>query len=60
MQQHFQQQQKEEINPNEGLLLSSSEAPDEKVLATYNSGKEQFNCVSKEQGVWGIRARNPE
>ena len=55
-----EQQQREEINPNEGLLLSSSEAPDEEVLATYNSEKEQFEQVSKEQGVWGIRARNPE
>ena len=55
-----EQQQREEINPNEGLLLSSSEAPDEEVLATYNSEKEQFEQVSKEQGIWGIRARNPE
>ena len=55
-----EQQQGEEINPNEGLLLSSSEAPDEEVLATYNSEKEQFEQVSKEQGIWGIRARNPE
>ena len=55
-----EQQQREEINPNEGLLLSSPEAPDEEVLATYNSEKEQFEQVSKEQGIWGIRARNPE
>ena len=55
-----EQQQRKEINPNEGLLLSSSEAPDEEVLATYNSEKEQFEQVSKEQGIWGIRARNPE
>ena len=41
-------------------MLSSSEAPDEEVLATYNSKKEQFEQVSKEQGIWGIRARNPE
>jgi len=54
------QQQREEINPNEGLLLTSSEAPDEEVLATYNSEKGQFEQVSKEQGIWGIRARNPE
>ena len=53
-------QQKEEINPNEGLLLSSSELPDEEVLATYNDEKKQFENVSKEQGVWGIRSRNPE
>ena len=53
-------QQREEINPNEGLLLSSPELPDEEVLATYNSEKEQFEQVSKEQGVWGIRALNPE
>ena len=55
-----EQQQREEINPNEGLLLSSPELPDEEVLATYNSEKEQFEQVSKEQGIWGIRARNPE
>ncbi|MDC0188486.1 PIN domain-containing protein, partial [bacterium] len=30
-------QQREEINPNEGLLLRSPELPDEEVLATYNS-----------------------
>jgi len=56
----FEQQQREEINPNEGLLLSSFEVPDEAVLATYNSEKEQFEQVSKEPGIWGIRARNPE
>ncbi len=55
-----EQQQMEEINPNEGLLLSSSEVPDEKVLATFNFDKDQFENVSKEQGCWGIRARNPE
>ena len=26
----------------------------------YNSEKEQFEQISKEQGIWGIRARNPE
>ena len=54
------QQHREEINPNEGLLLYSTELPDEDVLARYNSDKKQFEQVSKEQGVWGIRARNPE
>ncbi len=49
-----------EINPNEGLLLYNSEVPNEEILATYNSEKEQFELVSKEQGVWGISARNPE
>ena len=53
-------QQREEIYPNEGLLLSSTELPDEEVLATYNSEIKQFEQVSKEQGVWGIRALNPE
>lgn len=54
------QKEKTEINPNEGLLLSSPEAPDEEVLATYNPETEQFDQISKEQGVWGIRPRNPE
>ena len=55
-----EQQEIEEINPNEGLLLSSSEVPYEEVLTIYNSEKKQFEKVSKEQGIWGIRARNPE
>ena len=49
-----------EINPNEGLLLYNSEVPNEEILATYNSEKDQFELVTKEQGVWGISARNPE
>ncbi len=55
-----EKQQREEINPNEGLLLSSSEVPNEKILSIFNSDKEHFEKVSKEQGCWGIRARNPE
>ena len=36
-------QQREKIYPNEGLLLSSPELPDQEVLATYNSEKEHKN-----------------
>jgi len=50
----------EKFYPGEGLLLSSPEVPDECVLAVYNLGKKQFELVPKEQGVWGIRPRNPE
>jgi len=50
----------EEFYPREGLLLSSPEVPEEDVLAAYNPGKKQFEVVPKEQGVWGIRPRNPE
>ncbi len=50
----------EKFYPGEGLLLSSPEVPDEGVLAVYNPGKKQFELVPKEQGVWGIRPRNPE
>ena len=46
--------------PNQGLLLKSPEVPEEDVLAIYNHGKDKFLTVSKEQGVWGIRPRNPE
>ena len=50
----------EKFYPGEGLLLSSPEVPDEGVLAVYNPRKKQFEFVPKEQGVWGIRPRNPE
>jgi PhoH-like ATPase len=46
--------------PNQGLLLNSPEVPEEDVLVIYNHGKDKFLTVSKEQGVWGIRPRNPE
>jgi PhoH-like ATPase len=47
------------IYPNQGLLLNCAEVPEEDVLAIYNQGKSKFVTVSKEQGVWGIRPRNP-
>ena len=46
--------------PNQGLLLNNPEVPEEDVLAIYNQVKNKFLTVSKEQGVWGIRPRNPE
>jgi len=55
-----EKQEIKDINPNEGLLLLNAEIPNEDVLTKYNSEKEQFEKVSKEQGVWGIQARNPE
>ena len=55
-----EEQEKKEFYPNQGLLLSSPDVPEEDVLATYNFGKKKFENVSKEQGVWGIRPRNPE
>jgi len=49
-----------EFYPNEGLLLSCNDVPDEQILATYQQGKKKFEQVPKEQGVWGIRPLNPE
>jgi len=55
-----EQEENVEFYPNQGLLLNSPEVPDEDVLVIYNSGKKKFEPVAKEQGVWGIRTRNPE
>ena len=49
-----------EFYPNEGLLLSCTDVPDDQILATYQQGKKKFELVPKEQGVWGIRPLNPE
>ena len=49
-----------EFFPNQGLLLNCPEVLEEDVLAIYDQGKSKFVTVSKEQGVWGIRPRNPE
>jgi len=49
-----------EFYPNEGLLLSCTDVPDEQILATYQQGKKKFELVPKEQGVWGITPLNPE
>ncbi len=55
-----EQDEKFEFYPNQGLLLHSSEVPEEDILAIYNHGNKNFEAVAKEQGVWGIRPRNPE
>ena len=46
--------------PNQGLILNNPEVPGEDVVAIYNQKKNKFLIVPKEQGVWGIRPRNPE
>ncbi|MBC8257571.1 MAG: PhoH family protein [SAR324 cluster bacterium] len=55
-----EQQENADFFPNEGLLLCSSDVPDEEVLAAFNSARKKFEVLPKEQGVWGIRPRNPE
>jgi len=49
-----------EFFANEGLLLSCTDFPDEKILATYQHDKKKFELVPKEQGVWGLRPLNSE
>ena len=51
-----EQQQMEEINPNEGLLLSSSEAPDKEVVIPVCI-LEELDCIKMNLGEKGRSAQ---
>jgi len=53
-------QEKFELFPNQGLLLSCDEVADENILFIYNQEDQKFELVNKEFGVWGIRPKNVE